>query len=88
MEGGQESNGVLEGGLFYLFIYFYVFYGMHLGGWLAFVCLKNDKDCTLLTDTADFTGLLGFKCYAALEKHFYLSWKCANLLIFLLQILG
>lgn len=83
MEGGQESNGVLEGGFFvYLFIYFYVFYSMHLGEWLAFVCLKNDKDCTLLTDTADFTVSLGFKCYVTLEKHFYSSQKCADLLIF------
>lgn len=45
---------------FYLFIYLYVFYSMHLGGWFAFVSWKNDKDCTLLTDTADFTVLLDF----------------------------
>lgn len=56
-----------------VFFFFYVFYSMHLGGWLAFVCRKNDKDCTLLTDTADLTFLLGFKCSVTLEMHFYVT---------------
>lgn len=51
---------------------------MHLGGWLAFVFLKNDKDWTVLTVIADFTVLLWFKCSVTVEETFLFKpklWK-------------
>lgn len=55
LEDGQENNGVWEA-VFFFFFWHNSPLGVHLGG-MTCICLqetiKNDKDCTLLTASAE-----------------------------------